>query len=554
MSLTSTILYDRYIHLKLYYLKQVNLNRNKYTPQEDSSKYDVFEIKFPTQHDAGMKPRIDISFERTQDNFCYSAILTIYNLRIPYNSIYVDKIDVEAGYTQSDASHFTFIPFSSYTPMPGPDGYTVFECIIGTAKPQLWSAKPYIFSVNSKPKPPTIGDVLDYVQDQLGGDMRVLFNQSISIAIEDNLREQPFTKVDIPPETYSTGYSFLMGIRDHLEKALSEGEYHVSVLVFNNFVEFICLKNGSVEVWSTDAVQTNLKSSRLVYNLQRVNSVDWNAGTLNVTAPWVPSLVPGELFKINPRYYKASRLPNDVARQQIQKDTFDLYWIINMKVVFSTTEEGQNQMSLLAVPMKNSPAANQMSSYDTGEIKIQDAEDIIKTEFKRLYGEPQTIAYGGTLEVKNRLPGQLPLSWGQWTAYTIQPKDTLSTICDKLNLPLAYERANDKVVLPASKILYPFILAQTATVYTNKSQPDWKLFDASANNPELIITGHKLLLPSSGFSWATIAGELRAGVEPSMRAFTTCISTYKTLGLTSWASVLERGYNALRDTTVKIYG
>ena len=204
--------------------------------------------------------------------------------------------------------------------------------------------------------------------------------------------------------------------------------------------------------------------------------------------------------------------------------------------------------------MKNSPAANQTSSYQTGEIGVAEAEDIIKSEFKKQYGEANVIEYGGKLESTYEEAGQLPTSWGTWNDYIIKSGDSLSKICEKLNLPLAYERNNDKQVIPAGFILYPFIIDQTALVYANKSRPNWEKFQIDENKPDYIVPGTRLRIPGSDFSWLRVATDVRSGSFGAEYAFKACIKKYQELGKNDWAKTLEQGYKILQDTTVLIYG
>jgi hypothetical protein len=106
---------------------------------------------------------------------------------------------------------------------------------------------------------------------------------------------------------------------------------------FQDNVLTICLLH---EVLDTDSREIRYPK------LSRITSVTFQGSSLMVTAPWLPSLKPGDLFHMDSKYIRGRPAPNIVMG--LLTDSNNLYRVIQMDINFDTNGS-QNAMRLQAI-------------------------------------------------------------------------------------------------------------------------------------------------------------------------------------------------------------
>ena len=380
-------LYDRFVDMTINYTRRIQNDSTLYSRNRGTELYAKIDeehrsltIKCPRQ---GLKPSITLSYKRVPQDFCYSANLTVANLWLPVAPEWVDDIELTIGYLSGEgkeyASHLKFTVFTSYQPTPGPDGETIFECIVGSAEAELLSDQPYtlkLFNNNEKTKKPwTVQEVLEKCADEAGLKLTArltddIVDEKTKQVISVGQRNTPFSTQDIPLVSFKSTYQLINWLQQQLNDKFSP-EFKILTAIFNDEVFFMALdKEGHLvplieekEDGSRVSRNVDLVSSSAIPVLDLIENAEWNAGVLTVVAPFVPNVTPGKAFKINPSFYKASMgLPNTVARANSQRSPTDLYSVITQNVLFST--DGENRMTLTAVPIKDA-ALNNGKSQET---------------------------------------------------------------------------------------------------------------------------------------------------------------------------------------------
>lgn len=510
----------------------------------------------------GKKPKIEFEWSRVPGNFVYECNITVYNLYLQINPAWVDEIVVNAGYTSQfgiNQARFTCQVFSSFTPEPSPDGYTVFQCIIATADSSIFE-RYYQLSVTNNPQDWTVEDVLKAVAEKM--------HFKLTYHLSRQLLNAKF--VDIPNTVThlqeGIGYALLSNLQSDLnvvcqrifdkvaKKIVVDGKeeeeyiYHeVTTTVYSDAVYFVEIFDGAVVADETSTEQANLTTVTQSYvNMDLVTSVDWNAGVINITAPWNPNVAPGTIFKIDPRVYKGSyALPNDVVRQGGQRSKNDLYYVITQTCKFSTI--GDNQMTLMAVPYANSPAVGE---------NLDMLERIGITE-KELQTRRENMAKSKAIEIKlgepsnnpeDKLDGTLRLSDSQTQDYEIKSGDTLNNICLRFE-PL--EATNgDKVA--ASIAWFPVVIYLTYTrMLDNKDDTKgrWQRYwSVNMGNPEIIDIGMHLLLPNN-LKWKDLQqSSYKSKIADCIKR---CAEFYVNFGKKDYANQLNKAYNLFTQGVLK---
>lgn len=505
---------------------------------------------------SGRKPKIEFEYSRVDGNVCYSVKLAITNLCLAFNAAYADSIEVVCGYAGTGAEHkdsFNCQVFAAYTPQPGPDGYTVFQCIIAKASNftnigyNFW-----LFNATTKTEPDMkdeSGKAFPAQTSKGKWTLRAVLTRACSIIgfncklyMQDSLKDTAFSIQDIPPANFGNplaviGYlqRKLNDIGNSYEKV--EDRFQIAVIVFDTTVYFIGVSPTNEVVLNTNP--SKLESAALVPKLDLVSSVDWNAGSLSVVAPYNPNIKPATLFKISPSVYNgANGLPNPVVRDKLQKDPWDLYYVITQQVKFSTVGT-DNSMSLMAVPFRYSPLNDQnMDSTKSSEAETgMPDNDTLKQRYQLAHQIYKDIAFGSKdAEVQSAEEevtdiNKLSIEFAQTYDYVIQKTDTggISMIASTLALPPLKTLEHTGADIPGSQAWYPLILLATYSKYKQTNDARYKI---DIQKPDVIIPGRYLVIPS--LSWKLVQQQYKTKV---INICTSCYEYYlKDPTTGSWAA------------------
>ena len=544
-------LYDRFIDLTVNFTQQTNTTTVVSNPQQTTMKRTYSEhrtlgIKCPR---SGMKPSIALTYKRVPQDFCYQATLTISNLILPIPPQWVDDFDIVLGYLSGEGKEYScklkFTVFSSYAPEPGPDGTTVFECIVGGAKAALLTDRHFklkLFNNNEiTGKPWKIREVLDKSMQEAG--------LHPTYRMRDKDADLPFAIADIPSITFKSTYQLINWLQQQVNARLKSTKCVVTTAIFNDEVFFIEVdENG--KVIDNKALQT----TQVIPELDIVESVEWNSGILTVIAPFAPQVTPGSVFKINPSYYKASiGLPNTVSRVGGQKAKRDFYTVVTQQVSFST--DAENRMTLTAVPVKDAAINNQEAeeTKKTFEQLKKELIDVTPIDFNGSVNPKQVEAQK---EYKNLDDLYVPTNnFGGQTYYKIGDTDHkvidaggISSIAVYKDLPELKGKLKhgDKkgVKVRASVAWIPYILLLTNSHYkelknANAWQADkWRI---KVEAPDNLTSGNWLIIPNQ--AWAEVLSS--PNLTQLLSAYDICADYYVKKSEPSYAEELRRAKQIL---------
>lgn len=482
-------------------------------------------------NDAGIKPKIKFHWRRVPEHFCYDVDVEIANLYVSIPSIWAESLKITAGYRDIQTT-FNCTIFASYQPEPGPDGKTVFRCLVANADLALFNEQSFSLSIFHGETKYTVHDVLMEMQKkfQLSDKrMRVVEEPAVDPSKALTAEAQPnpylfkvFAPNNIQGAEYRTGYELINDVQNRLNEQFKKDNITVTTLIFNEAVVFAFLKDGQyLDVSTTDVNKNTDLLHEQIVNLSLISSASWNAGTLSVTAPWNPDIYPGTLFKINPRYYTGGEtLPNIVARKLNQEE--QIFWVVQQEVTFSTHDE--NTMSLLAVPLLRSPKANQDSQY-TKENKDTTQEFI--TNYANMLNPTIDIVLGSVdaeVQKAKKLPSdinELTLSGIAVNDYTIVAGDKLSTVTDKQGYKALRGRMTPSeapISFPASYTWFGLIMILTNTKY--KQTRDSK-YAIDLSDPDKIIAGNILVIPQNSITWKKLQTSNKAELVNAFNVFAT---------------------------------
>lgn len=523
--ISSKALYDRIINLDLKYwedsYKDIVGSNGTSEHILVSRESRTIKIRCPS---SGRKPSITFEWNRVPSDVCYTCKVTISNLYIHTEAAHIYEILLTAGYSSlvgvvSELFHLQV--FASYTPSPGPDGYTVCECLVADATADIFGHRRFNFTLYNNPKRWTVKDVMDKLSTEMGIQV-VLFSSH-------NLLDATFSEATMSTTNY-TGFQLLGEVKQKLEAKVKPYGNNILMQVFDKKVSY-------AEISSTTGQLTQARTeiSTPVEVLRYISNAEWNAGVLTITAPWNPKIVPGSVFSIDPMYYQGSvALPNEVALNREQRDPNNRYYVITQHCSFSTTGN-TNSMQLVAVPACNSPLEGETLSFvadtDAYRKKYTDAQENLNVVTPIQLGEPAGDEKPQKIE-------DVVLNVGGDT-YTVKSGDTLSGICARFNKPLKATNGIRNVNIPSSIAWIPVVLCATAT----KMKSDSKFY-VNVNNPNDLRVDTKIINPSSG-TWSSLQSSNGASIA---KAFEACEAFYRNTKEASYADQFRDGASIMKDT------
>lgn len=537
LDLFNSTYFDRYINCELIYEHKVDSLDPMSKATKVTTSLRKLKIKCP---ESGRKPRITFEYNRVPSNVCYRCTINITNLYLTVNAYDVSLINVTAGYKSDGGQHVQTLRcqvFSSFTPEAGPDGYTSFICLVAAADVNPFTDQPYSLIYQEETDAKT---VISTIGEKIG----------INMILHDDgtVGNEPFSKEFFPLKSFSSGYALISDLQNRLNRIAESKNCKVTSTMFNNEVHYIVLdSNGQVKEPAT--------AQTLVYDLTLVNSVDWNAGTITIKAPWIPEIKPGSLFKISPTIYNGASLPNIVAQARGQVDKDGLYYVITQQVKFST-EGSTNEMIITGVPKKNSPINNGATTETivSSEAYKKMYEKAVRQDIEIKFGEAQKDVQRAK-DAARDLTG-LTLTLSGTTAYIVKSGDSLSGLCGSKQQPngqagfalpdLVGKVDGVKKTVPGSQAWYPLIMVLTNTqVKQDKiSRPRWFI---DMNDPDNIQEDTRIVIPNN-ITWKQIQQQYRTVAVNCMRY---CHDYYMgaTQGKNSWAKSLSLAADILEKGT-----
>ena len=465
----------------------------------------------------GVKPKIYFEWKRVPGDFCYSCQLRITNLYTKWQLFDFDSVVVVAGYTSGFGMNSCRIDcqiFDAYRAEAGPDAESVFDCLVASAKVNLFAAQPYNFLFHDNMA--TVTDVLLKTCTKMG------FTECNTSAMSGKLLVKKWDAKLQYDKQFANEYAVVDYLQQHLSELAASMNHTIQITIFSK--KLIVLEFDEKGMACRSLLGDMANETAPV--LEHTTNVTWTAGTLTLSAPWNPEIYPGVAFKCSPRLYTGGQaLPNAVARVASHIDKLDLYYVITQEVKFST--DGQNTMTILAVPLSNSPL-NLTQAEDYAKQVDAQAQKLAK-EAALVLMKPIDIEFGKT-EIKTPDVAMQNILTGAMEDYQIKKGDTLSNIAqtkyDSTRF-VGVKKNAQEVNLSGMYAIYPLIALATYNWYSKTRLPPYQI---DPNNPDLIFEGRFLKIPIIS-SWKSF--ERNANAVKIYEDFAKYYTTTK--DLKSWA-------------------
>lgn len=356
----SNTLFDRIIAVRFITVREDV--ETVYTEDEDAAGFETtrneneYVIDIPANEHGGIKPDISLSVSLLPQEMFHEVTLTIKNYKMPFDIRKYKRMEITAGYRKQVNSgseydemlirRFPIEIFYSYCLTPAPDSVTVFKGIVVST---LGDSIDEYFSSNTEYTLTFFKNVsvIDFINEAVAAINAAGYNIGLKEYIQEEVKNCIMNTgpVDTESMPYGKVYTFnsvaniMRNISAMLESACRgsniKGSYNVT------FAE------GCLVIYCTDGYY---KKDEPVVHLDRISSATLNAGIMNVTAPWYPPLIPGNIIKVSREYIDGSDLPNVIDTYELM-GVDNLYRILTMDVDFSTIS-GNNTMKITALPLK----------------------------------------------------------------------------------------------------------------------------------------------------------------------------------------------------------
>jgi hypothetical protein len=461
-----------------------------------------------------LKPDIQLSLNMIQGGIATEFKLVIGNFVPPTDIGDYTTLVIKAGYrTKLETREFTCAIFSSYVETPNPNGKMVFNGLVGN-----WfinnlreSARNIIF----KKAKVTVAELLYGIVEGKdkngmieapsikGGGLNLKLVMDLPTWIKED--ELDIGGSGTNPLTYwvESGYACLNWLMDRIS-------------TYSNQLVLLRQKEGKPDyesyrilMWlDDDTLRVGMKGYSGIkdttkirwVDLNRVTMVSFQGAALNVIAPWNPSLVPGDLFHMQSRYFRG-RLTTQSIRAAA-KDPNDLYRVITMNVIFDTNGSN-NTMKILAV--KNA-AFIQEEGLVKDKTAVEQIPEELKTNILSDDNPDIDIVFGKDTPDAEETK-VIKKSWGvnpstfaetEGIIRTIIPGETIASIAEEVYGAIEYTKTAEEgniehlneTIHGAS--FWPLIVAGTQCMYL-KGLEGFKNYE---KHPDLVIEGEKVFIPT----------------------------------------------------------
>ncbi len=262
----------------------------------------------------GRKPTMRLKGQLIPDGLLTTIELRITNLYLPhplsdYDVYHGGSIRVSAGYRNSLMIAFNATCQVAYQELPGPDGVSFFQLIIGDTN--VWTTTQWSDPISS-------GTMLSKVVTAIAGKLGL----TPIFSYPDQPIKQPIQFTGLVKD-----------LIPHIERMF---------INYDSTGNFIGLKiipyNDQLLACRYDQGHT----ADIIWRLNYMTSAKHTAYGYEIQAPWVPGIKPLSLISIDPRYFRETFGGAAVGNQG------NIYSVKTMEFDFCTTDR-TNFMSLVAI-------------------------------------------------------------------------------------------------------------------------------------------------------------------------------------------------------------
>jgi len=257
----------------------------------------------------GRKPTIRLKGKLIPQNTLLQVELRITNLYLARPLSDYKTVKVQAGYRKTLQVGFTGSILVAFQELPGPDGVTCFQLLLGNL--DTWTNA--IFG-GVESAGTMLSTVCQDIADGLG--LTLVYNISPDIALPEDIQFNGMMKDMIPHvealfETYDENHNFT-GVR-------------------------ICPYNNLLLVYHANLGMTQSQFVRLDY----IALAKHTSAGYEIQAPWVPGLASGNIIIVDPKYFRQS-----FGGSQVKSG--NTFRILMLEFDFCTSD-ATNYMSLVSI-------------------------------------------------------------------------------------------------------------------------------------------------------------------------------------------------------------
>lgn len=262
----------------------------------------------------GIKPNIALSMDLLPTGNTSNVTIKVMNMYSEINIAKYKYVKVKAGYKDS-----LYLPFyaeikNCYVERPNPEGITIFNCVFGTVSSMFDSKDPVEITFT---KNMTVPDMFKTVAES--------FSLKLQASIPEEWKSIIFTTQE-HTITYRTALEMWSDIKTKI-RIISEvrGLAPIYTSVTGDTFYVVSMLAGS-----------NKEKSVV---LDKVSTAYLEGGNVIVKAPWLPTLQPSGLFKMDTRFFRGR-----MGTLQVGGDK-KLFRVYSMKVGFSTYSENYMEVN-----------------------------------------------------------------------------------------------------------------------------------------------------------------------------------------------------------------
>lgn len=262
----------------------------------------------------GVKSNVAFTMDLLPTGNTSNITLKVMNLYSEINIAKYKYVRIRAGYRDSLYKEISAEIMNSYVERPNPEGITIFNCVYGTVSGMYDTKDPV--EVNFS-KGLTVKDVFPVLASAFG--------LTLQATIPEVWRNISFTNTAYT-QTYRNALEMWSDIKTILRK-LSEA---------HNLPPLYTSVTGKTFYVLTMLEGSDKEKSVI---LDKVSTAYLMGGAVMVKAPWLPTLDPGMLFKMDTRFFRGRMGSLQVGGE---KKLFRAY---NIKVGFSTYSENYMEVN-----------------------------------------------------------------------------------------------------------------------------------------------------------------------------------------------------------------
>lgn len=262
----------------------------------------------------GVKPNIALSMDLLPTGNTSNVTIKVMNMYSEINIAKYKYVRVRAGYKDSLYSEFSAEIKNCYVERPNPEGITIFNCVYGTVSLMIDNKEPVevVFTENM-----TVPSMFKAVSDA--------FKLKLQAYIPEEWKSVVFTSKS-HTLTYRTALEMWSDIKTKV-RIISEvrGLAPIYTSVTGDTFYVVSMLAGSE------------KEKTVV--LDKVSTAYVTGGAIVVKAPWLPTLVPSGIFKMDTRFFRGRMGTLEVGGDK------KLFRVYSMKVGFSTYSENYMEVN-----------------------------------------------------------------------------------------------------------------------------------------------------------------------------------------------------------------